>query len=108
MDFLLCGSSFVPSLTFICPSTVFSIRFSAMYGCRICCIDSDVSGPAPLDEAEELREFFYPSFLTLFTLGFITSLMAMPSPLTLLYGLSPMVACLDRSLLNASLKSVEE
>ena len=79
-----------------------------MYGCRICCIDSDVSGPAPLDEAEELREFFDPSFLTLFTLGFITSLMAMPSPLTLLYGLSPMVACLDRSLLNASLKSVEE
>ena len=34
--------------------------------------------------------------------------MAIPSPLTLLCGLSASVACLDKSLLNASLKSVEE
>jgi hypothetical protein len=61
-----------------------------------------------LDEAEELQEFFEPSLLILFKVGFNTSLMAIPSPLTLLYDLSPRVACLDRSLLNASLKSVEE
>ena len=111
MDFLRYGASFVLSLTLICPSTVFSIRFNAMYGCRICCIDREASGPppAPLEEAEELREFFYPSLLVFFMVGFITSLMAWPSPLTLLWGLRPRVACLDsRSLLNASLKSVDE
>jgi hypothetical protein len=61
-----------------------------------------------LEEAEELREFFDLSLLVLLRVGFITSLMAWPSPLTLLCGFSTKVACLDRSLLNASLKSVEE